>query len=147
MEIFDTLMGKFRSNGGRDDEGETRYLETDSCTLKEDILEIRTQSELNMEATLQAIALQKFSTNIKAAVFKRVKPNRGHILALIRLQGDSTLNYDPMQFLQDLVQAYNRDADEHLHKHLDFAYWGSMPALAKQEQHKLTVQFARRETA
>ncbi|MDT8992704.1 hypothetical protein RQP54_17665 [Curvibacter sp. APW13] len=99
----------------------------DSEIPSELIVPSRAEREQDLEQTLQAIARNQFGLPVKVAVFKRVKSNRGQVLALVRMQApDLPAPQDPQQFVQQLVLAFNTRAKYSFQKHIDYAIWSDL---------------------
>jgi hypothetical protein len=85
------------------------------------------EREINLERSIQTLARDHFGVQVKAAVFKRIRPDRGHVLAMLRmLSPESEPPKDPEKFIHDLVNAFNYRAEHTLQKHIDYAIWSDL---------------------
>lgn len=83
--------------------------------------------EVNLERSIQIVARGHFGMLVKVAVFKRIRQGRGHVLAVIRMQSAALVPpEDPELFINQLVQAFNHQADHTLQKHIDYAIWSDL---------------------
>lgn len=83
------------------------------------------EAEEGIEQALQDLALKKYGVRIKAAVFRRVKRHRHHLLALVRLDHPAPGLTDPECFVTELVNDYNEQAAQALLRPLTCAVWNS----------------------
>lgn len=91
------------------------------------ILASKAEREQDLERTMQAIARNQFGTPVKVAVFKRIRQDRGQVLALVRMQSaELPAPADPQQFVQQLVAAFNNRAKYSFQKHIDYAIWSDL---------------------
>lgn len=91
------------------------------------MLSSKSEREQDLERTMQAIARNQFGTPVKVAVFKRIRQDRGQVLALVRMQSaDLPSPENPQQFVQQLVTAFNTRAKYSFQKHIDYAIWSDL---------------------
>lgn len=116
--VLPSIFGMQRTSG--DSDIDSVISERDHAAIKD----IRDNSEQLAERFLQDIAMKRYGVRIKAAVFKRVKSDRGHMLALLRADdANSPPIQEPTAFLNSLVETYNAQAMGLFYKSIDYAVW------------------------
>lgn len=100
----------------------------------------RANREQDLENSIQAIARNQFGVLVKVAVFKRIKEERGQVLAMVRMQSnDLKAPSDPHSFVIQLVNAFNNRAKFSYQKHIDYAIWSDLESSPTQVLRQMDV--------
>lgn len=96
--------------------------------------------EVNIEQNIEAVARDQLGFLVKVAVFKRIRLDRGHVLAVVRMQNaDLDAPKDPEQFISQLVHAFNYRAEHTFQKQIDYAIWTDLASRPTQVRSQLEV--------